>query len=139
MLNLKLTFLPIYGNIFRNTAGSNRYFVLFKLEPSDTSNRLNLVCNLSLLHAHGCCRAPISSFCPAFVQGKPVVSHKTKTKTLKHPSSEMLCCSITSGHSQGSGIQHLCWLFRRDLLSGIIGCFSAAYWVRFHELCSVTN
>lgn len=100
---------------------------------------LNLVCNLSLLHAHGCCRAPISSFCPAFVQGKPVVSHKTKTKTLKHPSSEMLCCSITSGHSQGSGIQHLCWLFSTDLLSGIIGCFSAAYWVRFHELCSVTN
>lgn len=100
---------------------------------------LNLVCNLLLLHAHGCCRAPISSFCPAFVQGKPVVSRKTKTKTLKHPSSEMLCCSITSGHSQGSGIQHLCWLFSRDLLSGIIGCFSAAYWVRFHELCSVTN
>lgn len=100
---------------------------------------LNLVCNLSLLHAHGCCRAPISSFCPAFVQGKPVVSRKTKTKTLKHPSSEMLCCSITSGHSQGSGIQHLCWLFSTDLLSGIIGCFSAAYWVRFHELCSVTN
>lgn len=100
---------------------------------------LNLVCNLSLLHAHGCCRAPISSFCPAFVQGRPVVSRKTKTKTLKHPSSEMLCCSITSGHSQGSGIQHLCWLFSRDLLSGIIGCFSAAYWVRFHELCSVTN
>lgn len=100
---------------------------------------LNLVCNLSLLHAHGCCRAPISSFCPAFVQGKPVVSRKTKTKTLKHPSSEMLCCSITSGHSQGSGIQHLCWLFSTDLLSGVIGCFSAAYWVRFHELCSVTN